>query len=58
MKRLLLLLLLAGCAGVQMTPEGSKVRPVSPNIAATQCQHIGMTQSRTPVIEGGLTGAQ
>jgi len=62
MKRELLLGLLASltvasCATTEFTPGGRTVRTISP-VIAQNCEHLGMSSSWKPVIEGGLSAAQ
>lgn len=60
-KELLLALLaslaLASCAITKFTDQGRAVRTISP-VVAQNCEHLGMSSSWKPSLEGGLTAAQ
>lgn len=51
------LVIFSGCATMRLTPAGSNVRTISP-VVAQNCTHVGLASSFTPVIQGGLSGAQ
>lgn len=50
-------IVLTGCAAQQLSPEAKQVRVISPAVA-TQCKHLGLTQSFQPIIAGGMSAAQ
>ncbi len=49
--------LIAGCQTIQLSPEGQKVRTVSP-VVAQNCELLGLESAFASALEGGLKPAQ